>query len=88
MQMPWEYIIGGQNGFTDIGQKIAGYVMYFAEAFAVGMLIIMGIKFVISAPEGKAEAKKRIIPWAIGVFILFSFNALINQVADLGSQIN
>lgn len=88
MQMLWEYMVGGENGFTAIGQKIAGYIMYFAEAFALGMLMITGIKFVMSAPEGKADAKKRLIPWAIGVVLLFSLNALLDQVADIGSQIN
>ena len=45
-----------------------------------------GIKFLISSPEGKADAKKEMIPWAIGVVILFSMNVIINFVAKIANN--
>ncbi len=78
----------GSNGFTNIGREIAGYVYYVGLALAVGMLMITGIKFIASAPEGKADAKKRIVPWAIGVVLLFSIKVFIDVFVNLGQQLN
>ncbi|MBR2786636.1 MAG: hypothetical protein IKD76_03985 [Clostridia bacterium] len=78
----------GSNGFTSIGSEVAGYVYYIALALAVGMLMVTGIKFIISAPEGKADAKKRIVPWAIGVVLLFSVRTFVQFFMSLGMGMN
>lgn len=65
---------------TTAASKIAGVIEYIALAFAVGMLILKGIKFVTSSPDGKADVKKELIPWSIGVVLLFTLIMFINQV--------
>ncbi len=74
------------NGIVSAGQYIAGWIRYGAVAIAVGVLMVKGIKFLISSPEGKADAKKEMIPWAIGVVILFSMNVIINFVAKIANN--
>ncbi len=66
------------NGLTNAGMYIAGWIRYGALAVAVGMLMIKGIKLFTSSPEGKADAKKELMPWAIGAIILFTMNMIIN----------
>ena len=79
---------------TTAASKIAGVIEYMALAFAVGMLIIkwagaaiavgmlmfIGIKYVTASPDGKADVKKELIPWSIGVVLLFTLIMFINQV--------
>lgn len=46
--------------------------------FAIGIIVavvgtaIMGIQFITSAPEGKAEIKQRMIPFVIGCIVIFA----------------
>ncbi len=72
------YGFGYSNGLTNAGMYIAGWIRYGALAVAVGMLMIKGIKLITSSPEGKADAKKELMPWAIGAIILFTMNMIIN----------
>ena len=76
-----EDLYGSSNTtLTTAASKIAGVIEYMALAFAVGMLILKGIKFVTSSPDGKADVKKELIPWSIGVVLLFTLIMFINQV--------
>lgn len=76
-----EDLYGSSNTtLTTAASKIASVIEYIALAFAVGMLILKGIKFVTSSPDGKADLKKELIPWTIGVVLLFTLIMFINQV--------
>lgn len=74
------------NGITSAGQYIAGWIRYGAIAIAVGVLMVKGVKLMISSPEGKADAKKELIPWAIGVVLLFTINVIINFFAGIANN--
>lgn len=77
-----------ENSFTKIGTSIAGWIGYGVLAIAVVMLMVTGIQFIISAPDGKAQAMKRLIPWAIGVFILLCMEVIIQRIVDTAQNIN
>ncbi len=82
------YNVGSNNGIVNAAVYIGGWIRYGALIAAVVVLMSKGIKFVVSAPEGKADAKKELIPWAIGVVLLFAINAIINFFSGLGDSIN
>ena len=77
------YSFRNDNGVVSAGQTIAGWIFYFVIIAAVIALMIKGIKFIVSSPEGKADIKKEMMPWAIGIIILFAARAIINIVIDL-----
>ena len=68
------------NQFTNMGAKIAGYIIWVAIIASVIVLMVKGIKFITSSPEGKADVKKELMPWAIGIIILFSMNTVLNFI--------
>ncbi len=74
------------NGIISAGRYIAGWIRYGALVAAVGVLMVKGIKFLISSPEGKADAKKEMVPWAIGVVLLFSMNTIINFIVKMANN--
>lgn len=80
------YHFSNSNGITNAGMYIAGWIRYGALVIAVGMLMAKGIKFITSSPEGKAEAKKELMPWAIGAIILFTMNVFINFFANFAQH--
>ncbi len=57
---------GSKQGFLDIAGLIQGVGIF----IAVGVGIILGIKFMVSSADGKAEIKKLLTPYLIGVTIV------------------
>lgn len=71
---------------TTVGANIAWYISWVAIIVSVIVLMQKGIKFITSAPEGKAEVKKELMPWAIGLVILFSMNIVLNFIIDFAQN--
>lgn len=76
------YNIPKDNGFFNAGSEIVGYIVYIAIVISVIVLMLKGIKFITSSPEGKADVKKELIPWTIGLVILFSMNVVLTAIKN------
>jgi len=75
---------GNNSQLHNEGGKILGIVEVVGYITAVVMLIIIGIKFVMASPEGKADLKKQLIPFVIGCVILFAGSTIITVIKSLG----
>lgn len=57
--------------------------------FPIGIIIsilgitILGIQFMTSAPEGKAEVKQRMVPFVIGCIVIFAGSVIWKITVDL-----
>ena len=80
------YGIPTENGIFAAGATIAGWIIYIAIAISVIVLMIKGIKFITSSPEGKADVKKELIPWTVGIIILFTMNIVLNFISKFADQ--
>lgn len=54
---------------------------------AVITIIIIGIKYMIGSVEEKAEYKKTMIPYLIGVVMIGSISAILQLIANLTANI-
>ena len=78
------------NGNTDAAKNFVNpYVESFGRAvesvgktLAVIMLVIIGIKYVMAAPEGKAEYRKTMVPYVIGAVLIYTASTLAPQLAN------
>ena len=68
------------SGLSSVGNPIVSIISTAAVACAVVGTIVLGIKYVYSAPGEKAEVKKKLIPWAIGLVLIFAAVGLVNLV--------
>ncbi len=59
--------------------KILGMIKYLGVFLAVGILMFLGIKYMMGSAAEKAEYKKTMIPFVVGVVLLFAA-ALIIQI--------
>lgn len=80
---PSEYKSSGptQSDVKDLyqfGGRIAGVIQIIGTAISAGTLIIIGIKYVISSVDEKAEYKERMFPYIIGAVLLFGASNLVN----------
>lgn len=84
---PINHLTGSHSvAYYQAGGKIAGWVKYGGVCVCVIVLMGKGIKFVTSSPEGKADAKKELIPWAIGTIMLFSITIIIDFIVKFAQD--
>ena len=69
------------------GGKIVGVVQVVGTAVAVITLIIIGVKYMVSSPNDKAEMKSKMIPFVIGAVILFGASNLLSLVVNFVKEV-
>lgn len=77
------YNVSGDTTYNNIAGKIIGLVQFICYAAAIIILLYKGVGFMSKAPEAKAEAKKELIAYAVGAFILFGIGSLIKIIGDI-----
>ena len=80
--------ITGDSGVvleTDFVDKITDFVSKIGIFIAVGVLMIIGIKYMTGSLEEKATYKKSMIPYVIGCFLLFGASILAPKIGELVS---
>ena len=60
----------GVGGLEGAIRKILGAIQWIGYAFAIGMLIYIGIKYMMSAANEKADLKKGLINYVIGAVLI------------------
>ena len=60
------------NSVSNIGNNILGIIQVVGTVVAVGVLMVLGIKYMMGSAEEKAEYKKTMIPYLIGAILLFA----------------
>ena len=80
------YKVDLTKGFGRAAGLIAGYILWVGIAIAIGVLIYKGIRFLTSSVNGKADVKKELIPWAIGVVLLFTFQIILQFAINMSQQ--
>lgn len=67
------------------GGSIAGVIQVVGSAVSIGALLIIGIRYVVSSADEKAEYRQRMIPYFIGAVLLF---ASVNIIKIIDSIVN
>lgn len=66
---------------------ILGVVQVIGYAFAMGMLLYVGIKYTMASANEKADLKKGSISYVIGAVIIFGASALLGILQNLGTEV-
>ena len=69
------------NSFDKAQNAVLGLVQTIGYITSVLMVTIIGIKYIFTSPEGKAEVKKQLIPFLIGAVLLFSGTVLVSTIS-------
>lgn len=77
---------GDTTAIISKGNKILGVITVVGVVAAVITLIILGIKYMFGSVEEKAEYKKSMIPYFIGVALLVSISAIVALIAQLTKE--
>lgn len=71
----------------DMANTIIGIIQVVAVAVAVIMLIVLAIKYISAAPEGKAEIKKHAVIYIVGAVLLFGTTGVLQILKDFGEDL-
>ena len=69
-----------QSKLTKAGSTVAWYFTWAGIGISVVMLMIKGIRYITSSPEGSAKIKEELLPWAIGLVLLLTMNVILNFI--------
>lgn len=59
---------------------ILGWIKYLGILIAVVALTVIGLKYMFSSVEGKAEYKKAMLPYILGCFMLVGISIVIGLI--------
>lgn len=63
--------------------RILPVILWVGYAIALGMVVIIGIKYILGAAEAKANMKSAIVNWLIGAFLVFGLSTVIGIVTGI-----
>ena len=75
------------NSVVSTGKTVMGVLDIIATGIAILMLLYIAIKYMMSAPEGKAEYKKTATVYAIGAVIIFIAPKLASAIMKVSQNI-
>ncbi len=75
------------NELAGIGNNVLGYVQWFGYTIAVGMLLYIGIKYMMSSANDKADLKKGSVNYVIGAVIVAAAATIVGILSRIGGSI-
>ena len=75
------------ENITTASNNIIGIVQIVGTAIAIIMLIYLGIKYVIAAPDEKAEIKKSAFIYIIAAVFIFAAANILGMLKDFAEDV-
>ena len=76
------------SGIAAFGGQIIYIIQYVGYTVAVITLLGIGIKYMMSAPNEKADLKARLVPYVIGCLLLFGGVSIMSLIYDIVKNAN
>ena len=77
----------GAANVKKTGGKIVGLIRVVGTMVAVGMIIVLGIKYMMGSAEERAEYKKTLFPYIVGAILIFGASNLAQIIYSWASNI-
>ena len=74
------------GGMGEAVKSILGAIQWVGYAFAVGMLIYIGIKYTMAAANEKADLKKGAINYVIGAIVIAGASAICGWIVQFSKD--
>jgi len=70
----------GADELKNTGGTILGVIRVIGTIVAVGMIMILGVKYMVGSADEKAEYRKSMLPYLIGAILIFAASSLADMV--------
>ena len=77
---------GSDKAYVEIqekGTKILNAYLWFGYAISLGMVVFIGIKYMLGAADARASMKSAIVGWLIGAFIVFMATTIVGLILNI-----
>lgn len=78
-------VVTGGEGANDVKDKageVVGLIQVVGTMVSVGMLMILGIKYMLGSADQKAEYRKSMMPYIIGAVLIFGVSNITQYIYD------
>ena len=75
-----------ESSLGSLTRTIIGFITFAAWAIAVGMMIFIGIKYMLKGAGEKAEVKTTLLPYLIGAICVGAAGTIANFAMSLGQN--
>lgn len=90
-----DWTIGDGNSSSEtktslytIMNQIINILLVASVGIAIIVLTVLGIKFMGTSPEGRADFKKSLVPYVVGAIIVFSAIAILKIISSFATGIS
>ena len=66
-----------------IGNRLLTVIIWIGYAVALGMVVVIGIKYILGSADAKANMKSAIVNWFIGAFLVFACSTVIAFILNI-----
>jgi TRAP-type C4-dicarboxylate transport system permease small subunit len=66
--------------------RVLGVVKYICYAAAVILLVILGVKWIMAAPDQKADLKKSAVIYVVGAVLVFAAGAILQVIRSVANN--
>lgn len=77
----------GNETLNSVTSRILGFIRFIGYGIAVGMLLYIGIKYMMSSAADKADLKKGSVNYVIGAILVAGATAVVDMLITFGSSI-
>ncbi len=78
----------GAESVGKIRDTVVTVTRIISSTIALVMLLVLGMKYMASAPGDRADIKKHAVVYIVGAFILFALPGIIDLLIDVGEKFN
>lgn len=75
------------SGLGNIASRVLGFIQFIGYGIAVGMLLYIGIKYMMSSAADKADLKKGSINYVVGAILVAGATAIVSMLITFGNGI-
>lgn len=76
-------LVGTEVDSTSIGNQVLGIIRAVGSMFAIGVLMVLGIKYMLGSVEERASYKKSMLPYVAGMILLFASVNIASAINDM-----
>ncbi|MDD2627639.1 MAG: hypothetical protein PHR25_00080 [Clostridia bacterium] len=83
----FEDVLGTEESLEPLLSRLYSILIWVADLLAVTGVIIIGLRYMMTSADGKAELKKRMMPVILGILFIYSAMHVIQFIIDISKNI-
>jgi hypothetical protein len=80
-------VLFGYNNFEDISASIWSTIVVIVQILSIAGIIAIGLKYMLSAADEKANIKRDLLPMVVGLIFVFSITEIMKFIAGIGHSL-